>query len=80
MGAFILTIHLLAMLGLVMTGKSWQLMILTYEKFNSHQYDNHGYPLWIVYLVWMGIVLLLYPLSKMYMGYKAKNREKWWLS
>lgn len=41
---------------------------------------NEGYPLWIVYLIWVGIVIALYPLCKWYDGYKTRHREKWWLS
>jgi uncharacterized membrane protein len=76
----VLFIHLFAMFGLTITGKDWRLMLMSNDKWESHQYDNYGYPLWIVYLVWIGIVILLYPLSKMYMTYKANNKEKWWLS
>jgi len=35
-----------------------------------------GYRLTIVYLVWIGIVLLMYPLCKWYGDYKV--RKKWW--
>jgi uncharacterized membrane protein len=33
-----------------------------------------------VYLVWLGIVLFLYPLCKGYNDYKSAHKEKWWLS
>jgi uncharacterized membrane protein len=40
-----------------------------------------GYPLVIVYLIWIGVVLLLYPLCKKYDRYKtAHANKKWWLS
>ena len=38
-----------------------------------------GYGLWAVYLIWIGVVALLYPLCKWYNNYKATHR-KWWLS
>ena len=39
-----------------------------------------GISLGLVYLVWLIIVLLLFPLCKWYMHYKAKNYDKrWWL-
>jgi uncharacterized membrane protein len=38
-----------------------------------------GYPLWVVYLIWISIVLLLYPLCKKYNNYKSTH-QKWWLS
>lgn len=41
---------------------------------------SYGYPLWIVYLVWIGVVAILYPIRKKYIIYKLGNKEKWWLS
>jgi uncharacterized membrane protein len=41
---------------------------------------NYGYSLGVVYLVWIGVVLFLYPFCKKYMKYKANNKDKWWLS
>lgn len=41
---------------------------------------GEGYSLVIVYLIWIAIVLLMYPLCKWYDGYKTRNKEKWWLS
>jgi hypothetical protein len=32
-----------------------------------------------VYMVWVGVVLLLYPLCLWYGRYKAANRDKKWL-
>jgi len=40
---------------------------------------HFGYPLWTAYLVWIGIVLLLYPLCQWFGGVKQRRRE-WWLS
>ena len=36
---------------------------------------DYGYDLWIVYLVWIGIVLALYPLCRWYAGVKQRNRS-----
>jgi len=41
---------------------------------------NEGYSLWVVYGVWIGVVMLLYPLCKWYDKYKSNHKEKWWLS
>lgn len=38
-----------------------------------------GFPLIVVYVIWIGIVALLYPLCKRYAAYKQANK-KWWLS
>jgi len=76
----VLLIHLAAMAGLVLTGKDWQLMILTMESFMSGELAGYGYSLGVTYLVWICIVLALYPVCNWYMKYKANNRDKWWLS
>ena len=54
--------------------------MLSESVLTSAKLASYGYPLWAVYLIWIGIVLLLYPLSKKYMNYKASNKDKWWLS
>ncbi|MEO6252019.1 MAG: heparan-alpha-glucosaminide N-acetyltransferase domain-containing protein [Ferruginibacter sp.] len=41
---------------------------------------GEGFSLWVVYLIWIAVVVLLYPLCKWYDTYKTKNKEKWWLS
>lgn len=41
---------------------------------------GEGFSLGIVYLVWMAVVLLMYPLCKWYDRYKLAHKEKWWLS
>ena len=33
-----------------------------------------------VYSVWIGVILILFPLCKWYDGYKQSHKEKWWLS
>lgn len=76
----IFVIHVFAILGIFIFGGNWRDMILTAESFGSKNLSTYGYSLFVVYLVWIGIVLLLYPLSKKYMVYKANNKDKWWLS
>ena len=41
---------------------------------------NDGYSLFIVYIVWISVVIALYPLCKWFNNYKTNHREKWWLS
>jgi uncharacterized membrane protein len=38
-----------------------------------------GYPLWVAYVVWIGIVLALYPACRWFADLKARRRD-WWLS
>ena len=73
-------IHIGAMIGLVLTGKDWRLMILDNETMSTGALQGYGYSLFIVYLVWIGIVALLYPICLKYMKYKLANKDKWWLS
>jgi len=40
---------------------------------------NFGYRLWVVYVLWISIVVALYPLCRWFAGMKARRRE-WWLS
>jgi uncharacterized membrane protein len=40
---------------------------------------GEGYSLTTVYLIWLAIVIVLYPLCKWYSNYKATDKA-WWLS
>lgn len=75
-----LVIHILAIIGILIFGGNWQDMIVTGKSFMNETLKTYGYSLFIVYLVWISVVLLLYPLCKKYMTYKANNKDKWWLS
>lgn len=76
----IFVIHVVAIIGLLVTGKDWRLMILDNDTMGSGMLQGYGYSLFTVYLIWITIVLLLYPICKKYMLYKANNKNKWWLS
>jgi hypothetical protein len=39
--------------------------------------EDNGYDLWVVYLLWIGVVLLLYPLCRWYAGVKQRSRSAW---
>ncbi len=41
---------------------------------------GEGFSLGIVYLIWIAVVIALYPLCKWYDRYKTDHKEKWWLS
>ena len=41
---------------------------------------GEGYRLAIVYLIWIAVVLMLYPLCRWYDKYKTTHKEKKWLS
>jgi uncharacterized membrane protein len=73
-------IHSAALLTLIILGKDWKLMIFGPASFTTNKMADYGYSLGIVYLVWILIVALLYPLCKKYMKYELNNPQKWWLS
>jgi uncharacterized membrane protein len=76
----IYVIHLLAIIGIVISGRNWTDMILTAKSFMTKSLISYGYDLYIVYLVWIVVVVSLYPFCKLYNDYKIKNKSKWWLS
>jgi len=41
---------------------------------------GEGFNLQTVFLIWMVVVIIMYPLCKWYDRYKNTHREKWWLS
>ncbi|MEZ5084555.1 MAG: hypothetical protein R2750_14100 [Bacteroidales bacterium] len=75
-----LVIHSLAIFGIMIAGGNWRDMIFTGSDFLQAKLLNYGYSLFVVYIIWLAVVIMLYPLSKKYMIYKAQNRDKWWLS
>jgi uncharacterized membrane protein len=70
-------IHGLAVLLAGLTGHGWELMIQTTNEFVL---GDFGFPLWVVYFVWIVIVLILYPICRLFDSYKQGNKNKWWLS
>jgi uncharacterized membrane protein len=73
-------IHFAALLLAQMTGFGWEAMILTDWMTEIPALKGFGFNLFIVYLIWIGVVLLLYPLCKKFDTYKQAHKEKWWLS
>lgn len=74
-------IHLIATICFFANGHSLQ------DAFSSIQnlpflflIPGEGYNLLIVYLIWLSVIILLYPLCKWYDDYKSNHKEKQWLS
>ena len=72
-------IHLLAMFATTLCGHKWSDMIWT-DFTNNDKLNGYGFSLSIVYLVWIAVILILYPFCKWYDRYKTNHKEKWWLS
>ena len=70
-------IRVLAMIAAGLHGYGWDLMVQT-----SFEIDlkDFGFNLGIVYLIWIGIIFMLYPLCKKFDCYKQSHKDKWWLS
>lgn len=75
-------IHLLAMFATSFSGHQWGDMILNNALWTGRvaQLEGYGFSLGITYLVWVLVVVLLYPLCKWYDQYKRSHRDQWWLS
>ena len=72
-------IHLLAMFATTLCGHKWSDMIFA-DFTNTDKLNGYGFLLSIVYLVWIAVIVILYPLCKWYDQYKTNHKEKWWLS
>jgi hypothetical protein len=73
-------IHILAMIFAQASGWGWQKFILSTWVGREPNLKGYGFSLWVVYVVWIGTILLLYPLCKRFDKYKQSHKEKWWLS
>jgi uncharacterized membrane protein len=73
-------IHLFAVAGAALSGYHASDMVLLTHRVNSvPALKGYGFSLPVVYLVWAGLILLLYPLCKWFDRYKRANvqRRKW---
>ncbi len=73
-------IHILALLAAQLTGFGWQTMIMTDWVIMVPELKGFGFDLWVVYLIWILIIAMLYPLCRKFDIYKLNHKEKWWLS
>lgn len=76
----IFLIHSAALITLLLLQKDWTLMIFDMTSITTNKLADYGYSLGVVYVVWILIVLLLYPMCYKYMRYKLEHPQKWWLS
>jgi len=73
-------IHIFAILALIFAGRHWSEYILTASAISSGALSNFGLRIEAVYLIWILLIVLLYPLCRAYQRYKENNPTKWWLS
>lgn len=68
-------IHLIALVAAEMQGIGWQALLTPFWQLPQ----GYGFPLWVAWLVWVGVVVALYPLCRWFAGLKARRKD-WWLS
>ncbi len=73
------TAHTIAIVLHLAFGKPVRWLFQTPVEWFTKPPIGNGFNLFVVYLSWIGGVLLLYPLCKWFAGLKARRRD-WWLS
>ncbi|GHN00264.1 ribonuclease HI [Cytophagales bacterium WSM2-2] len=76
-------IHFFALVVVVWSGYSWKTMIMTGSPTGGSPdliKQNFGFGLGGVYLIWVIVILTLYPLCVWWNKVKIRNKEKWWVS
>jgi uncharacterized membrane protein len=74
-------IHLFAIIGAIISGYRWSAMILSTRVNRVAELKGYGFNLFIVYLVWLVLILILYPCCKWFDRYKRNNQStKSWLT
>jgi uncharacterized membrane protein len=73
-------IHIIAVVAALATGFEFSDMIFNTWVTDSPNLRGYGFSLGVTYLVWVAVVIALFPLCLWYDRYKIRNKEKWWLS
>jgi hypothetical protein len=78
----ILVIHLFATATAVLSGLSWQTMIFSgpIKGGSLLLKGKFGFSIGYVYVVWIVVILFLYPLCVYWNNFKIRNKKKWWVS
>ena len=71
-------VHPLLIAIMFLQGFSWTEMDFASGNFGRPKGTESGLELWAIYLIWLGVVLILYYPCRMYSVYKAEH-QKWWL-
>ncbi len=74
-------IHLIAVFAAEFTGFGWEIMVsMPTFVTRVEALKGYGFNLITVYIIWIIVIVLLYPLCKKFDIYKQNHKEKWWLS
>lgn len=73
-------IHMLAAIFAKVSGYGWKLLVLPDWILELPTVKGYGFSLSVVYVVWICVIGITYPLCKWYDSYKMRHPEKKWLS
>lgn len=73
-------IHIIAVFVARFTGFGWHALVLPTFITKVEALKGYGVNLIFVYLIWISVVVLLYPLCKKFDQFKQGHKEKWLLS
>ncbi|MBS1654575.1 MAG: DUF1624 domain-containing protein, partial [Bacteroidetes bacterium] len=71
-------IHITMVIVMLLQGFHWNQLDFVSGSFGRPKGVESGLPLWAIYILWIGIVAVLYLPCKWYANYKMNNRA-WWL-
>jgi uncharacterized membrane protein len=71
-------IHLLMLGAMFLQGFTWAQMDFASGTFGRPKSIQSGVALWIVYLIWIGVVIMLYKPCLWFGKYKSEHKQ-WWL-
>lgn len=71
-------IHIITLAVLFMQGFSWAQLEFTSNTFGRPKDVESGLPLWAIYLIWIGVVIIMYKPCRWFGQYKATHKY-WWL-
>jgi hypothetical protein len=74
-------IHALAMIvSELFTAIDWSKWSITTPIWMDPAFRGYGFSLPTVYVIWLAVIAVLYPLCRSYDRYKQAHKEQWWLS
>ena len=73
-------IHIGAVIAAALTGFGTDMIVLTDWVSEVDSLRGFGFSLFYVVLIWIAIVLIMYPLCRAFDRYKMANKHKRWLS
>ena len=71
--------HIIMVCIIFSQGFHWADMDFASGSFGRPKGVQSGVELWLIYVIWLGIVVALYPVCKWYGNYKMVHKEKTWL-